>query len=500
MNTALHPSNDPFAAARGVIPVQLLLATSAKVLCSALFVSEREEAEAWRNSVFHALQMHHLPDILPELVEADVDSARRRVTLHLQANARAVARLVEVYRATYPDLEADWDAEALRLRNLGRIERSARFVGSQGSVILPLDGSDLRFEPLQLKTTLPDGAHLRWPMGDECPGGVGRSRIDRNEVRAAIDAAFDDPRGQTAAVVVVHHGEIVGERYRDGMGMQNQLESWSMGKSITATLIGVLVHAGLLSLDDPVPVPAWQGEGDPRAGITLRHLLQMSSGLRCSGHTDPRAQWRFSLPDHFMVYGEALDAFAFALDRPSEFAPGTIGRYRNCDPLALGWLIRETVVRRLGENYLAWPQKALFDAIGIRSQILETDLHGNFVMTGFNYGAPRNWARLGLLYLNDGVFEGQRLLPKGWSTFVSTPAPAWADARYGGQFWLNRDGEFALPRDAYSMAGAGDQRVFIVPSADLVVVRMGHQAAYATARASVNQMLGTISRAEEATR
>lgn len=500
MNTTSRSRGDAFTAARGIIPLQLLLATSAKVLSSALFISGREQDEAWRHSVFHALQVHHLSDVLPDLVEADVDHAQRRVTLSLQLEVPVIARIIESYRAAYPGFEADWVAEAQRLRGLGRISRSARYVGSQGSVILPLDGGALQFEPVDVHTTLPDGAGMPWPMGDDLAASAGRSSVDRAAVRAAIDSAFADPQGQTAAVVIVHRGEIVGERYRAGLDMHCQLESWSMGKSVTSTLVGVLVQAGLLSLDEPAPVPAWHGDGDPRAGITLRHLLQMSSGLRCSGPTDPRAQWRFSLPDHFMVYGEALDAFAFALDRPSEFAPGTVGRYRNCDPLTLGWLIQQAVVERLGENYLRWPQKALFDAIGIRSQILETDLYGNFVMSGFDYGAPRNWARLGLLYLNDGVFEGKRILPEGWSRFVSTPAPAWADGRYGGQFWLNTDGEFNLPSDAYSMAGAGDQRVFIVPSADLVLVRMGHQAAHATARPSLNRLLGAVMQAVDAAR
>jgi len=120
---------------------------------------------------------------------------------------------------------------------------------------------------------------------------------------------------------------------------------------------------------------------------------------------------------------------------------------------------------------------------------METDLHGNFILTGFDYGTARNWARLGLLYLRGGMWDGRRVLPANWPAVVSTPAPAWDTPRYGGQFWVNRIGEYQLPEDAYYMAGAGEQRVFIVPSADLVVVRLGHRAGDDTAKAAVNAML-----------
>ncbi|MFQ5790748.1 MAG: serine hydrolase domain-containing protein, partial [Acidobacteriota bacterium] len=159
--------------------------------------------------------------------------------------------------------------------------------------------------------------------------------------------------------------------------------------------------------------------------------------------------------------------------KPLQFPPNTEGRYRNSDPLTLGYIIKKTVTDR-GEEYLTFPQRALFDRLGIRKQVLETDPYGNFLLTGYDYGTARNWARLGLLYLQDGVWEGERILPEGWVKFVSTPAPAWKEPVYGGLFWINGTGEWNLPKDAYFMAGGGGQRVFIVPSHDLVIVRMGH--------------------------
>jgi CubicO group peptidase (beta-lactamase class C family) len=162
------------------------------------------------------------------------------------------------------------------------------------------------------------------------------------------------------------------------------------------------------------------------------------------------------------------------LNRPLEHEPNTVGRYRNCDPLSLGAIVRRTVEAQGGE-YLSWPQRALFDKIGIRKQVLETDLWGNFVLTGFDYGTARNWARLGQLYLQDGVWNGERILAEGWAEFVNTPAPAWDEPEYGGQVWLNRSyQEPNLPEDAFWFGGLGLQRVIVVPSLDLVVVRLGH--------------------------
>jgi CubicO group peptidase (beta-lactamase class C family) len=245
-----------------------------------------------------------------------------------------------------------------------------------------------------------------------------------------------------------------------------------MGKSITATLVGLLIKDGHFGLYDPAPVEAWKKPGDPRAKIRIADLLRMSGGLRFSAPRDPDYS-PAAYPDHFYIYTGAIDAFEFSYGRPLQFPPNTEGRYRNCDPLTLGHIIKQTVQKR-GEDYLSFPQRALFDRIGIRRMVLEPDPFGNFLLSGYDYGTARNWARLGLLYLWDGVWQGKRLLPEGFVEFVQTPAPAWKQPVYGGLFWLNRTGEFNLPRDAYSMAGAGGQRVFICPSLDLVVVRMGH--------------------------
>jgi CubicO group peptidase (beta-lactamase class C family) len=134
-------------------------------------------------------------------------------------------------------------------------------------------------------------------------------------------------------------------------------------------------------------------------------------------------------------------------------------------------------VEKLGEDYLSFPQRALFDKIGIKTMVMETDPFGNFLTQGYEFASGRDWARLGTLYLQDGVWNGERILPEGFVKFVSTIAPAWlADKRpiYGGFFWINGTGELPVPKDAYYMAGAGGQTTLIIPSHDLVVVRLGH--------------------------
>ena len=153
-----------------------------------------------------------------------------------------------------------------------------------------------------------------------------------------------------------------------------------------------------------------------------------------------------------------------------------MGRYHNTDPVLINYLVKLAVERR-HEDYFSFPQRALFDRIGVRTMVIEPDPFGNFLTQGNDYASARDWARLGNLYLQDGVWNGRRLLPEGFVKFVSTLAPAWAaDKRpiYGGFFWLNGDGAFPLPKAAYYMAGAGGQNVFIVPSHDLVIVRLGH--------------------------
>ncbi len=354
---------------------------------------------------------------------------------------------------------------------LDRHVARARYFGDQGCSILPADRDEVNFTPQPITSALPDSHTQMWPMGDRLPDDPMPADVDQDKLKAAFDTAFANPADQTAAYLVLHRGRIIGERYGAGAGPDTQLESWSMGKSITAALIGMLIREGHFTLDSPAPVPAWRECTDPRSTITIAHLLRMSSGLRFSGSDELAHPF---LSDHNYPYTHVDDMFAYVIDKPLEHPPNTVGRYRNCDPLVLGYIIRRTVEGR-GEDYLSFPQRALFDRIGIRRQTLEADLSGNFILTGFDFGTARNWARFGLLHLHDGMWQGERLLPEGWVDFVSRPAPAWEHGEYGGQFWVNRLGKMGLPTDTFSAMGVDGQKCHIVPSHGLVIIRLGHR-------------------------
>jgi CubicO group peptidase (beta-lactamase class C family) len=414
-------------------PESWRVAGTAKVFCSALFVSGRDSAEARSHIAGYFLGAQ-----LDSITKIDIDRSRRLVRMTLA----------------------------------GRVTREAKQYGDQGCVIQQPGKDSVYFTPVRVTSTLRDPSTLPWPMGDVLPTTPLPPHIDTAKLRQATDAAFASPDGLTAAFVAVHDGRIVAERYANGAHRDMQLESWSMGKSITGTLIGRLIQMRAIQLDDPAPIPQWhKTPDDPRTKIRIIDLMRMSSGLRFSrGSPEDRPGYH----DHDLIYTGALDAFEFVATRPPQFEPNTRGRYRNTDPLLLGLVIRDAV-RRRGEEYLTWPQRALFDKIGIRRQVLETDPYGNFVLSGYDYGTARNWARLGMLYLNDGVWNGERLLPAGWTKFVSAPAPAWSDSAYGGMVWVNAGGQWpALPRDAFAFRGAGGQETFVIPSRRLVVVRMGH--------------------------
>jgi CubicO group peptidase (beta-lactamase class C family) len=370
----------------------------------------------------------------------------------------------------------DRAAKAVHVTMANGVTRTAKYLESQGCVTLPIGRESLDFTPIKVTSTLPDPSTQPWPMGDVLPDASLPPEIDAAKVAEAVAAAFEPAAEQTAAFVVTWKGQIIGERYAQGITVHTPLESWSMGKSLTATLMGILINQGVYELWQPAPVPEWQSHDDPRAKIRIADLLNMSSGLRIKAPQDPDFDPASTYPDHLYLYTGTVDSFHYAATRPLQWPPGTVGRYHNTDPVLINYLIRLAVEKR-GEEYLSFPQRALFDKIGIRTAVLETDSFGNFLTQGYELMSGRDWARLGNLYLQDGVWDGERILPEGYSKFVSTLAPAWeADQRpvYGGFFWINGDGAFPVPKQSYYMSGAGEQTTLIIPSHELVVVRLGH--------------------------
>jgi CubicO group peptidase (beta-lactamase class C family) len=299
--------------------------------------------------------------------------------------------------------------------------------------------------------------------------------VTRFDSRRALEAAFTEPGGDvvrnTRAVVIVHGGRIIAERYAGGVGAATSLPGWSMTKSVNSALVGVLAGAGRLRLDGAALLPEWRGDG--RSEITLEQLLWMSSGLQFDEDYGPRGEATR------LLFG-AADVAAKSAARPLAHEPGTVWSYSSATSNILARIVRDSAAAGFAE-YLMYPRRVLFDRIGMHSAVMEPDAAGTFVASSFMYATARDWARFGLLYLRDGVWDGERVLPEGWVAYSTQPAPAARRGRYGAQWWLNA-GEAddaslrpmpRLPRDTYWAAGFEGQYVVVVPSADLVVVRLG---------------------------
>ena len=350
-------------------------------------------------------------------------------------------------RSKVVNREIDYDRKVVSLTLPDGVTRVAKYVPGHGCICLAKDESELHFTPTVVEPNLPDPSSTEWPMGD-ITSGVFPNELDQADIQQAVDAAFSQEESMTAAYVVTWKGQIIGEKYKDGIEMHTPLESWSMGKSLTATLMGLLIEEGVYELHQDAPVPEWQNAGDPRAEIKISDILRMSSGIRFRAPQDPDFDATQGYPDHLYVYTGGSNTFKYVANLPQQWAPNTVGRYRNCDPVLTNYLVRLGIEGQ-GIDYHAFPQRALFDKIGIRNMVIETDPHGNFLLQGYEFGTARDWARLGNLYLQNGMWQGERILPEGFTSFVSTLAPAWRnDGRpiYGGFFWINGDEGMPIPK------------------------------------------------------
>lgn len=319
-----------------------------------------------------------------------------------------------------------------------------------------------------------DPATIPWPDGDLVPQQKLPSNIDAAALQAASDWAFNRESKEqvTLSLLVVYKGQIIHERYAPGITMNTRTRTWSTAKSIAVTLMGMLVDQGKLALDQPLGfewLPKLRSpETDPRAAITLRHVLNMSSGLY------PVDNFGLEMATGSgLAYWAGTSSVEGARHKALVRQPGTYWDYENYDTL-LGVYAMKLA---LGDPqaYLEWPRKALFDRIGMRNTMPGVDRFGDFILSSQVYTNARDLARFGLLYLQNGMWKGERLLSEDWIKFIRTPAPATAQTGnfYGGQFWLVPDNRTDVPKDAYSTAGNRGQYAVIVPSHDLVIVRRG---------------------------
>jgi CubicO group peptidase (beta-lactamase class C family) len=344
-----------------------------------------------------------------------------------------------------------------------------------------------------------------WPVPD-WPVAEPGADVDRPSVEGLIEAAFRsqklDLMGETRALLIVHRGRIVYERYRPPYGPSTRLVSWSMAKSVTHALVGRAVATGLIA-DNDAPMPGRWAQGDARAAISWRQWLTMTDGLAYaeSGVKDLQANDVAQ-----MMYGPGrFDVVGYVLNLPVAHPPGTRWNYST----AGFHMIADALARVIGagectlegqrrnaaslspmtacaspreRKFNEWAQGALFGPLGMDAEI-EFDAAGTFLGGSLVFASARDWAKFGLLYLRDGVWNGTRLLPEGWVNFARAPGPDANVNVYGAGFWITpptgspiRPAGHASPlppEDSFSAQGREGQVVWIVPSRDLVIVRLG---------------------------
>ncbi len=222
----------------------------------------------------------------------------------------------------------DREHKQVRVAVPGGMTRTAVYLGDQGCVSLPVGKDSVSFKPVKLKSTLPNASEQAWPMGDVLPSGRPPSELDMAKVKEAVDAAFASPEAKTAALVVTWKGRLIAERYAPGITTQTPLESWSMGKSVTATVMGVLIQQGAYELWQPAPIPEWQEPNDLRSEIRIADLLHMSSGLRIKAPEDPDYDPTGTYADHFYLYTGSVDSFHYAAAAMAAGEGGTLSQHR----------------------------------------------------------------------------------------------------------------------------------------------------------------------------
>ena len=339
-----------------------------------------------------------------------------------------------------------------------------------GCVQLPIGATEnaLRFVP-QVATNVvrPDFDTQDWPMGDQ--NAIGRlPEAKQKALDAIVNSGFDGTTygGRTWGIIVVKNGKIVAERYAMGFDLHQAAQTHSAAKSFTSSLVGIATWKYGLDLDRPGALEEWRKPGDPRGAITARHMLHMSSGLYGEGGGSPQED----------IYSGGATVADRAVTNILDTRPGTRFLYNPPDTMLLMRAVREAV--KDDKTFWAMPFQQLFWKIGMTRTTPASDWNGDFLMSGQTYSSARDFARFGLLYLNDGAWNGERILPDSWTKFVSTPGPVQpADngPRYGGQFWIY-GGIDALAADAYSPNGGQGQFAMIIPSHKAVIVRRGFDA------------------------
>ena len=355
---------------------------------------------------------------------------------------------------------------------LGLAKRKAIFRKGIGCTLIN-DFTEDEIRKLSIPIKIPPGIiqdSIPWTGGNHLTDSA-VSGVDFQKLKIATDVAFEESGKkklrQTRALLVLYDGKIISEKYAPGFNKNSAHTGWSMAKSVTNALIGILVKKGQLRVSDSDLISEWRN--DQRKDISLDNLLHSNSGLQWEEN------YTKASPVTIMLFKKG-DMAKAAIRYRIRYKPGTFFQYSGGTTNILSYIIRQ----KTGDSYYNFPHKELFIKTGMHSAVMETDASGTYVGSSYCYASARDWARFGLLYLNDGVINGERILPEGWVNYTTTPSKGAKLGQYGAQFWLNAGAPGNpsertypdVPTDCFWADGFAGQNVWIIPSKKLVIVRL----------------------------
>ena len=346
----------------------------------------------------------------------------------------------------------------------GLMERKAIYRKGLGSVLIDDEYDITKETPVPLRTNI--ARMMPYPYGNMPQKDTTFSNIDYTKIENAVKYAFSNVEGEdikkTRAVLVLYKDQIISEKYANGFNKDSKFLGWSMTKSLVSTMYGILQYEGKLNVWDKAPIDAWKS--DERNNITLHNLLQMNSGL----------EWEedySKISDVTKMLFLEKDMTTSQIDKPLVGKPNETWNYSSGTSNLLSGILRKQFDTH--QEYLDFPYVNFIDKIGMHSMLIEADMEGNYVGSSYAWATPRDWAKFGLLYLHRGEWNGARIFDESWVDYITKSTPT-SNGRYGGHFWLNAGGFHPdVPKDMYSANGYQGQRVYVIPSKDLVIVRFG---------------------------
>ncbi len=397
---------------------------------------------------------------------------------------RVMAEDLSFFPINLAKCKIDYKEKSVTAKVLGLAKRKAVYREGLGSVLV-LNKAEAGLKEESFKIPEPGYSQdtILWPLGDVMPEFLPEG-VDYKKLESILEEAFDksgeEPLKKTLGVAVVYQNELIGENYLEAYDAHTKFHGWSMTKTVTGAMTGALVQEGKMDVSASAGIPEWAQ--DDRKNISVENILHMSSGL----------EWvenYFTISDATVMLMQSDDMFSSITSCDLAYEPGSYWNYSSGDANLLSGLIR-TAIGDL-DAYHAYAYSHLFHRIGMLNTMVETDASGLFVASSYSYGSTRDWARFGLLFLNRGIFEGDTVLTPEWVDYMSTAAPA-SEGTYGATVWLKEpDEENALvdvPDDIFFADGFLGQRIYVIPSKDLVVVRMG----YSLSNFSLNDFLRDI--------